>query len=132
MEHLQNPDGGHRAEAADLPPSLQALLKTGVPPESIQVFVQEFGGQRIYVPKSLELVDPEHPLLRILGKQGAEALVSSCGGFSFYVPKNMRAARRLRNAQIRLDYDRGVTSNGLVKKYGVGGRQLCTILKAAS
>lgn len=82
-----------------LPPLLQTVVnRIGL--EKTIVLVKARGGVRLYVPKG-EMAD-DHDLVRLIGREAAEALQAEFGGMDhFDLPKAERALRAIKHAEIR-------------------------------
>ncbi|MBF0371249.1 MAG: hypothetical protein HQL52_17510 [Magnetococcales bacterium] len=92
--------------------------------------MSRFGGQRVFIPKKRT-----HLHTRFAQKVGAAIagpMSARFGGETISVPngKSMfkRAAKRIRDTQIREDYDSNTPVRVLVGRYGLGERAIYQIL----
>lgn len=84
-------------------------------------FVHDFGGQRIYVPRS-EHLHADHPLARSLGLTAARALSDLIGYGHLDVPFGPAVSSAKRRRMIRLLMAEGLSSNKIAKRVGVTRR----------
>ena len=83
------------------------------------------GGTLLAIPKK---IPPAHPIAAIVGAEAAARLAGYHGGTTLELAKGAQALRCLRNRRLVQDYDTGVPVNTLVRRYGLGRRQIFNIL----
>ena len=108
----------------DLLPNSLRDISEAIGFEKEMLIVQNYGGQRIWVPKQVTL---DWGMLLVVGYEDGYKLVQYFGGCQFVVPLCEGLRIQTRNEQIRRD--RGSMSIAqLVAKYHLGDRQIRKIL----
>lgn len=108
-----------------LPDSLQemaAVIGFG----GVLALVREYGGVRLYVPRTLPA---EHILITLLGTAAAQRLAAEYGGREhFDIPRAEGLMRAVRNRRIRADRAAGLSLRELALKYRLTERAVSNIL----
>lgn len=82
-----------------LPPLLQTVVDL-IGLEKTFILVKARGGVRLYVPKG-KMAD-DHDLVRMIGREAAEALQAEFGGMDhFDLPRAERALRAIKHAEVK-------------------------------
>lgn len=103
------------AAGAGLRGALARLVEAGLSSEVVLALHRGYPGCSVHVPKR---VTADHPLARVLGLEGAEALCRLAGGDTLSVPKR-RYAPTVLYALIRRDLDAGVHVHDICRRFDV-------------
>lgn len=82
------------------------------------------------LPEIEELPRSLQEVARVIGVAPAIKLSSHFRGTTILFPTMSRLKRKIRNAAIREDYDRGLTGLQIARKYRMGVRQIWKILSS--
>ncbi|MDX1755866.1 MAG: Mor transcription activator family protein [Marinobacter sp.] len=110
-----------------LPPTVSELVDVIGLVAALQL-VECVGGTRIWVPQT---VTQDHPLVKWIGQDAAEALADHVCGGELGVPRCADALRAARNTAICESRSKGVTVGRLALECGLTERQVFSILASA-
>lgn len=115
----------HEIEARYLPGVLQEIADLiGLP--ATLALVRAYGGVRLWVPLN---IDPDHPLVKLVGHAAAAKLVDIYGGQEhFDIPRALGATLAVRDKQIRAQRAEGATHRELALRHRLTERQIRNIL----
>ncbi|NCJ06658.1 hypothetical protein GS597_09095 [Synechococcales cyanobacterium C] len=89
---------------ADRDPPIVQHLRRLLTDAELLLFLQNYGGQRIYIPKCESALTSDHPLVQAIGLKGAQRLVGAYRGDTLVVPRGQAMFRRLRDKRICEEY----------------------------
>lgn len=110
-----------------LPENTKYLLNF-ISPESLALLVENFGGSRVIFPKKM---NTSNKLIKLLGKEVVEKLVTCFGNETFTVPKCSKAVIAKRNAEILKDRRNKMKQSELAIKYGLTEVSISKALRSA-
>ena len=105
--------------------SLTAELIAILGPDLARRFIRAYAGAVVYIPRC----HLGHPLVDVLGEDGARALCQRFGGSPLLLPLGRQWEIEARNESIRQARREGATVDALVKEFGLSQRQIHNILK---
>lgn len=95
--------------------------------EAVEKIMANYGGTRLYVPKS---VAASHPLAELIGIDAAQALAASYGGeVHLDIPKGDAIRRSERDERIACEREAGESVSSLARRYRLTERQIRTIYR---
>lgn len=107
-----------------LPPRLQEFVRLIGLPATLRM-VERFGGLRIYIPATAA---PDHPFAEIVGMENLAKLCEEFSadghGLRFELPRALHALNAVRNAQIRADYQTGISARDLAATHRITERHI--------
>jgi len=112
-----------------LPGSLRAIAGL-IGAEKTMLVVAEFGGTDLYIPTP-ERLDHAHRLTAAIGIDAALALAQHYSSEVLHIARAAAVVRALRNANIQIDYQAGMSKPELARRYVLDVRQIRTILRKA-
>ena len=97
--------------------------------EGLMRLLDQFGGERIYVPRQMT---PAHRLALGLGLETAQALCRFVGpSGEFLVPTGRDLRRELRDQEIRALRAQGLSLRALVRRFRLSECRICAVLAQA-
>lgn len=88
----------------------------------IQRLSETMGGQSVRIPKAVQYLTDDHPLVAAVGRMDAEDIVGLCGGESIYIPSGGYKTRL--PDQIKTLCAQGLTENQIAARLRITDRQV--------
>jgi hypothetical protein len=114
-----------------LPPVAQEILKL-VGPEALIRLVNLYGGTHIDFPRHARHIRASKVVQHLgdeIGEANALRLASHFSGVRLHVPKCDKAARQVRDDEIRAGLDKGEPAHALARRFKLTERQIWAIAK---
>lgn len=118
-------DVNKRLIVDDLPKSMRYLLLL-VPLMDVLKIISTYGGTRVYIPSSPA---QNHPLVRLIGMESAQAIAGSEGGLTLEIPLGIKVQNRIRNYAILASLAQGISQSETARAFDMTQRSVRNIKK---